>query len=278
MDVYFCSANFHRRLSTPSFFSPFLSLFFSSPLFSSLPPLLGVCVRACVRAKTVLNVWDSGNYTAGWDDDEGGTAGWTELGPLLDAHSWGGGREHSRPKVRMPKKSPHLNFLTHFPPHHIDPSNPPNALYQLRSPNKCPPFGFFFLPSFHYIRLAIIVTNQEISTLPRLRSERAPASPNVSISFSIILASHHIPQHHHQHQPPPHPLAANPGVRCLTEMVSCFLPAAVSAWHGHIMKSSPLPTSENPIFSISSWRCMTDRVSPWRSKGQLLWTLWRRKK
>ncbi|CAG6016925.1 unnamed protein product [Menidia menidia] len=47
----------------------------------------------------VLNVWDSGNYTTGWDDDEGGTAGWTELGPLLDAHSWGGGCKHSRPKI-----------------------------------------------------------------------------------------------------------------------------------------------------------------------------------
>lgn len=68
-----------------------------------------------------------------------------------------------------------------------------------------PPLRLFFLPSFHYIRLAIIVTNQEISTLPRLRSERAPASPNVSISFSIILASHHIPQHHHQHHPPSSP-------------------------------------------------------------------------
>lgn len=69
----------------------------------------------------VLNVWDSGNYTAGWDDDEGGTAGWTELGPLLDAHSWGGGCKHSRPKVRMPKAS---DFSHAFPPHHIDPSIP----------------------------------------------------------------------------------------------------------------------------------------------------------
>lgn len=51
----------------------------------------------------VPNVWNSGNYTAGRDDDEGGTARWTELGPLLDAHSWGGGCRHSRPKVRMPK-------------------------------------------------------------------------------------------------------------------------------------------------------------------------------
>ena len=54
-----------------------------------------------------------------------------------------------------------------------------NTLYQLRSPNKCPPFGF---PFFHYIRLPIIVTNQEIS--PVLK--RASASPMFSISFSII--------------------------------------------------------------------------------------------
>lgn len=59
--------------------------------------------EALFSTQIVLNVWDSGNYTAGWDDDEGGTAGWTELGPLMDAHSWGGGRKHSRPKVRMPK-------------------------------------------------------------------------------------------------------------------------------------------------------------------------------
>lgn len=62
-------------------------------------------VREREREKnSVLNVWDSGNYTAGRDDDEGGTAGWTELGPLLDAHSWGGGREHGRPKVRFCQK------------------------------------------------------------------------------------------------------------------------------------------------------------------------------
>lgn len=88
-------------------FSPLISqeagFFFSSP------------------TQIVLNVWDSGNYTAGWDDDEGGTAGWTELGPLLDAHSWGGGCTHGRPKVRMPKAS---EFSHAFPPHHIDPSIP----------------------------------------------------------------------------------------------------------------------------------------------------------
>lgn len=80
------------------------------------------------------------------------------------------------------------------------------------------------------------------------------------------------------HQPLSSISPSVPGVRCLTDMLSSSLPAAAWAWHGHITKSSPLPTSENPIFSISSWRCMTDRVSPWRSKGQLLWTLWRRKK
>lgn len=76
--------------------------------------------RRLFFTQIVLNVWNSGNYTAGWDDDEGGTAR-TELGPLLDAHSWGGGCKHSRPKVRMPKAS---DFSHAFPPHHIDPSIP----------------------------------------------------------------------------------------------------------------------------------------------------------
>lgn len=88
MDVLF--PLFRRRLL---FFFYFL-IIISSP--SPPPP-------PHPKRKIVLNVWDSGNYTAGRDDDEGGTAGWTELGPLLDAHSWGGGREHSRPKVRTPK-------------------------------------------------------------------------------------------------------------------------------------------------------------------------------
>ena len=196
----------------------------------------------------VLNVWNSGNYTAGWDDDEGGTAGWTELGPLLDAHSWGGGCTHGRPKVRMPKAS---EFSHAFPPHHIDPSIPWILCINYGLPINAPPSAF---PFFHYIRLPIIVTNQEISPVRSSVRLHLQCFPSASPSSSI------------------------PGVRCLTEMVSCFLPAAVSAWHGHIMKSSPLPTSENPIFSISSWRCMTDRVSRWRSKGQLVWTLWRRKK
>lgn len=108
-----------------------------------------------------------------------------------------------------------------------------------------PPFGF---PLFHYIRLPLL---WQIKKSPVLK--RASASPMFSSAPSSI-----------------------PRVRYLTEMVSCFLPAAVLAWHGHIMKSSRLPTSENPIFSISSWRCMTDRVSPSRSKGRLLWTLWRK--
>jgi len=153
----------------------------------------------------------------------------------------------------QPPKGTHAKsiwFFSRIPSSSYRPLNPLNTLYQLRSPNKCPPFGF---PFFHYIRLPIIVTNQEISPVLK-RASASPMFPSASPSSSI------------------------PGVRCLTEMVSCFLPAAVSAWHGHIMKSSPLPTSENPIFSISSWRCMTDRVSPWRSKGQLLWTLWRKKK
>lgn len=59
----------------------------------------------------------------------------------------------------MPKK--HLAFSHAFSPSSsYRPLNPLNTLYQLRSPNKCPPFGFAF---FHYNRLAIIVTNQEIS-------------------------------------------------------------------------------------------------------------------
>lgn len=93
-------------------------------LLSLFPPL----ILLLLFTQIVLNVWDSGNYTAGWDDDEGGTAGWTELGPLLDAHSWGGGCKHSRPKVRMPKNASDFFFFfsprTHSAPHHIDPSIP----------------------------------------------------------------------------------------------------------------------------------------------------------
>lgn len=94
------------------------------PLISQ-EALLSLFFLLLLSTQIVLNVWDSGNYTAGWDDDEGGTAGWTELSPLLDAHSWGGGCKHSRPKVRMPKM--HLIFFlprTHLAPHHIDPSIP----------------------------------------------------------------------------------------------------------------------------------------------------------
>ena len=220
-------------------------LFFSPPLIFSR--------RLFFSTQIVLNVWDSGNYTARWDDDEGGTAGWTELGPLLDAHSWGGGREHSRAKVRMPKS---IWFFSRIPSSSYRPLNPLNTLYQLRSPNKCPPFGFSLL-SLHQIT--------HYCDKSRNLPPYTPAcfSPLASLPMFSIRLLHHL---------------VSSGVRCLTEMVSCFLPAAVSAWHGHIMKSSPLPTSENPIFSISSWRCMTDRVSPWRSKGQLLWTLWRKKK
>lgn len=159
----------------------------------------------------------------------------------------------------MPKK--HLAFSHAFSPSSsYRPLNPLNTLYQLRSPNKCPPFGFAF---FHYNRLAIIVTNQEISP---------PVDPSVLRQPRSLLCSPLL------HQPLSSISPSVPGVRCLTDMLSSSLPAAAWAWHGHITKSSPLPTSENPIFSISSWRCMTDRVSPWRSKGQLLWTLWRRKK
>lgn len=151
------------------------------------------------------------------------------------------------------------DFSHAFPPHHIDPSIPRILCINYGLPINAPPSAF---PFFHYVRLPIIVTNQEISL---------PPSPPHRLCRSALLL--HL-QCFHQ----PSPSSSIPGVRCLTELVSCFLPAAVSAWHGHIMKSSPRPTSENPIFSISSWRCMTDRVSPWRSSGQLLWTLWRKKK
>lgn len=136
-------------------------------------------VREREKKNSVLNVWDSGNYTAGRDDDEGGTAGWTELGPLLDAHSWGGRREHSRPKVcfcqkrkkKKKKKQWHASFLFYFifflSPSRIpfpSPYRPPSIPSMLRinygAPNKCPPFGssFSLTPSFfHYIRLAIIL-------------------------------------------------------------------------------------------------------------------------
>lgn len=123
-----------------------------------------------------LNVWDSGNYTAGWDDDEGGTAGWTELGPLLDAHSWGGGCEHSRPKVRMPKAS---EFSHAFPPHHIDPSIPRILCINYGLQINAPPSAF---PFFHYIRLPIIVTNQEISPC----TQACLCISDAPISFSII--------------------------------------------------------------------------------------------
>lgn len=146
----------------------------------------------------------------------------------------------------MPKAS---DFSHAFPPHHIDPSIPWILCINYGLPINAPPSAF---PSF--------IT----SDYPLLwQIKKSPPYSRVLLHLQCF----HQLLHH-----------SIPGVRCLTEMVSCFLPAAVSAWHGHIMKSSPLPTSENPIFSISSWRCMTDRVSPWRSKGQLLWTLWRKKK
>lgn len=143
-------------------------------------------------------------------------------------------------------------FSRIFPPHHIDLSIPWILCINYGLPINAPPSAF---PSF--ITSDYPLLWQIKKSPPRVPKARVCIS-NVSISFSII--------------------SSIPGVRCLTELVSCSLPAAVSAWHGHIMKSSPLPTSENPIFSISSWRCMTGRVSPWRSKGQLLWTLWRKKK
>lgn len=132
----------------------------------------------------VLNVWDSGNYTAGWDDDEGGTAGWTELGPLLDAHSWGGGCKHSRPKVKaMPKK--HLNA---FPSSSYRPLNPLNTLYQLRSPNKCPPFGFLFLSLHQITHYCDKSRNLSalLSPLPRL------PSPSRSSSSPLLSSVHHL--------------------------------------------------------------------------------------
>lgn len=64
----------------------------------------------------------------------------------------------------------------------------------------------------------------------------------------------------------------------LTHTGVLFFPAVELVWHGRTMRNNRHPTSENPIFSTSSWRFMTDRDSQWRSKGQLLWTLWKRRK
>lgn len=165
---------------------------------------------------------------------------WMHTAGVVDANT-------AAQRYAMPKAS---DFSHAFPPHHIDPSIPWILCINYGLPINAPPSAF---PSF--------IT----SDYPLLwQIKKSPP-------YSGVLL-------HLQCFPSASPSSSIPGVRCLTEMVSCFLPAAVSAWHGHIMKSSPLPTSENPIFSISSWRCMTDRVSPWRSKGQLLWTLWRKKK
>lgn len=112
-----------------------------------------------------------------------------------------------------------------------------------------PPLRLFFLPSFHYIRLAIIVTNQEISTLPRLRSERAPASPNVSISFSIILASHHIPQHHHQHHHPPSSPRRQPRCPVLNRDGLLFSPrSGVGLARAHYEKQPPSNLRKSNFF------------------------------
>lgn len=64
----------------------------------------------------------------------------------------------------------------------------------------------------------------------------------------------------------------------LTHTGVSFFPAVELVWHGRTMRNNRHPTSENPIFSTSCWRFMTDRDSQWRSKGQLLWTLWKRRK
>lgn len=57
-----------------------------------------------------------------------------------------------------------------------------------------------------------------------------------------------------------------------------FLPAVEWVWHGHTTRNNRRPIWGSPIFSTSSWLCTTDRDSPSRSRGQLLWTLWRRRK
>lgn len=67
------------------------------------------------------------------------------------------------------------DFSHAFPPHHIDPSIPWILCINYGLPINAPPSAF---PFFHYIRLPIIVTNQEIS--PRILQRAFPRiSPNV---------------------------------------------------------------------------------------------------
>nr|XP_040130073.1 transcription factor COE4 isoform X3 [Ictidomys tridecemlineatus] len=61
-----------------------------------------------------------------------------------------------------------------------------------------------------------------------------------------------------------------------TAAQSSFPPAVAWAWHEHILRSSPLPTSGNPTSSTSCWPCMTGRGSPWRWSVQPSSTSWRR--
>lgn len=102
---------------------------------------------------------------------------WMHTAGVVDANT-----AAQRYACQQKKKS--IWFFSRIPRSSYRPFNPLNTLYQLRSPNKCPPFGF---PFFHYIRLPIIVTNQEIAPPPPRTQACFLHLQCVSpISFSII--------------------------------------------------------------------------------------------
>lgn len=131
-----------------------------------------------------------------------------------------------------------IRFLMHFSDR---PLNPQYAMYQLHSPHA--PLRRFplFITSYYSL------------------SDKSRILPSPLFSFYLHLY-----------------LKCMPLV--LTHTGVLFLPAVELVWHGRTMRNNRHPTSENPIFSTSSWRFMTDRDNRWRSKGQLLWTLWKRRK
>lgn len=100
---------------------------------------------------------------------------WTRSAPGCTQLGWW---MHTRPPKGTHAKS--IWIFSRIPSSSYRPLNPLNTLYQLRSPNKCPPFGFSLL-SLHQITHYCDKSRNLPSTL-----ERAPASPMFSISFSII--------------------------------------------------------------------------------------------
>lgn len=81
------------------------------------------------------------------------------------------------------------DFSHAFPPHHIDPSIPRILCINYGLPINAPPSAF---PFFHYVRLPIIVTNQEISLPPPptvYAGARFFCICNVSISLLHHLVS-----------------------------------------------------------------------------------------